>query len=153
MHQRRAVGGADEKADDGADGGHHDRLPAHHRLRLLTAHADGAQQAQLTRAFQHGQLEGVGDADDGHEHGEAEQGQDDAQHLVELADLLLLELLLRLELCRRVVRKRLLPRLLERRVVLAIGLHVDELVEVCVRVGLKRLDGGEVVRVGQTFGL
>lgn len=64
------------------------------RLSLAAAEPDGAEQPDLAGPLDHRQRQGVDDAEDGDDDGQAEQGVDEVEHLVDLAALLVGELAL-----------------------------------------------------------
>ena len=68
----------------GAEQGDDHRLVAHRRPQLPTGHADRPQQAELTGALEDRQRQGVGDAEQGDEHRQAEQGVDQVEDHVDL---------------------------------------------------------------------
>ena len=84
----------DTKSEDGADERDHYGLRTDHPAHLLPGHPDRPQQPQFTDAFVDGQGQGVHDAEQRDDHRERQQPTDQAEDLVDLRDLLLLELAL-----------------------------------------------------------
>src|SRR5690348_12248506 len=91
-HQGEAERGADHDPDDGAEDGQDHRLGPDHGADLAAAHADRAQQADLAGALEDREHERVHDPDERDDHGQAEQGVDQAEQLVDVGHLGLLEL-------------------------------------------------------------
>ena len=104
--QRDAQRRADHDPDQGAEDGQDHRFRADHRPDLSALHADGTQQADLVGPFEDREHQRVDDPDQGDDHSQAEQRVDQAQQLVHLRLLRLLELGPGLDPQVRVVRQR-----------------------------------------------
>ena len=94
--ERRDQGDAQQRAhddpDDRTEHGQDHRLGADHRPDLPAFHPDGPQQPDLVGSLEHREHERVHNADQRDEDGQGEQRVDQAQQLVHLVRLRLLEL-------------------------------------------------------------
>ena len=82
-----------------------------HPPHLAAGHPDRAEHPELARALQRRKRQRVHDAEQRHDHGQAEQGVEDPENLVHPGGLVGLELALRLELHVREGRERVLMKL------------------------------------------
>ena len=97
-------------SEHGPDQRRDDALVADHPPHLAAAHPDRPEHPELTRALQDGERQRVHDAEQRHDHGQAEEDVEDPEDLVHPGGLVGLELALRLELHVREGRERLLER-------------------------------------------
>ena len=72
---------AEHRTERRAEQGDQHRLPPDRPAQLAAVHADGPQQPELTGPLVHRQRQGVGDADEGDDHGQGQQAVDQVQHL------------------------------------------------------------------------